>query len=177
VALQGCYKDSARLRDLSVEKTSSIGAQTMTPALCITACRDDGYKYAGLQVSRIGLPHLHNEAGWLDELLQSSGVARKCELERGATSIFLFFPFVSSFCIFFLSSLPLPFFSFFPFPVFFKVKRPKFSYDIWGSAVISPIWRSRTEPQLKYNLVHCSFNIWNPGATVLIILLRINRPD
>jgi len=130
VALQGCYKDSARLRDLSVEKTSSIGAQTMTPALCITACRDDGYKYAGLQVSRIGLPHLHNEAGWLDELLQSSGVARKCELERGATSIFLFFPFVSSFCIFFLSSLPLPFFSFFPFPVFFKVKRPKFSYDI-----------------------------------------------
>ena len=49
VSLQGCYHDDPGARDLPVEMTGFH--QTMTPTACIDACRQAGYRYAGLQVT------------------------------------------------------------------------------------------------------------------------------
>jgi len=48
VPIQGCYRDNPGSRDLPVQMTGFD--QSLTPALCVAACRDAGYSYAGLQV-------------------------------------------------------------------------------------------------------------------------------
>jgi len=48
--MQGCYRDNPGSRDLPVQITNL--ART-TPAACIEACREAGYRYAGLQVTDV----------------------------------------------------------------------------------------------------------------------------
>jgi len=56
VAIQGCYRDNPGARDLPVAMTGFD--RTLTPSVCITACRNAGYSYAGLQVFTLAMSSL-----------------------------------------------------------------------------------------------------------------------
>ena len=49
VAVQGCYRDNPASRDLPVEIPGFDW--TLTPSVCVAACRNASHSYAGLQVT------------------------------------------------------------------------------------------------------------------------------
>jgi len=115
-----------------------------------------------------------------------SCIAKNCELgeeENGSPCLLFCFPY-PSLCLLFLTpfspSSPSPPFPFSPLLPHHRSRTPKIQLEsggvLWDPSV--GVWCG-AEPQPKSNLVHYSFEMWDPLATILILIifLRINWPS
>ena len=45
--LQGCYQETATL----INHEMTMDSETISPQSCVTACKEDGYEYAGVKMT------------------------------------------------------------------------------------------------------------------------------